>query len=121
MKRSLLLAFTGIIVGSWLSHAAHAEFKPADFYAEKCAKCHGKEGKGDGRSAKKLNKTPTDFADGKAFTEKKGLDMSPEDRMIKAIKEGGPAVKQGKEMDKFDDLKPEEVKALVEYLKTFKK
>ncbi|MGK5083887.1 cytochrome c [Bdellovibrionota bacterium FG-1] len=121
MKRSLLLAFMGMVLGSWLGHAAQAEFKPADYYAEKCAKCHGKEGKGDGRSAKKLNKVSTRFDDGKVFADKMGLDMTPEERMFKSIKLGGPSVKQSKEMDAYGDLKDDEVKALVEYLKTFAK
>ena len=95
-------------------------------YESKCLKCHGATGEGDGKSAKKLDTNPGSFADPKTWTDKKGLDMSPEERMFKAIKSGGDSVKETKEMDAYGsgtdaNFTDEQVKDMVEYLKTFRK
>ena len=90
-------------------------------YESKCAQCHGKAGDGTGRKGKDLDPKPTDFTDAKIYTDKKKLDMTPDERMEKSISKGGKEVGESNGMKAFPDLTPEQVKGLVEYIKTFKK
>ena len=95
--------------------AATATLSAADVketYDKNCAKCHGPDGKGDTKMGKKLEiKDFTDAAYQATITDEKAT---------KAIKEG---VKDGDRtrMKAFDDLADEDVKALVAYVRAFKK
>ena len=77
-----------------------------------CAKCHGPDGKGDTKMGKKLE--IKDFTDAKYQASLKDADM------LKAIKEG---VKDGEKvrMKAAEGLSEEEMKALVAYVRAFKK
>jgi cytochrome c6 len=78
-----------------------------------CAKCHGADGKGDTKMGKKLEI--------KDFTDAKYQDSLKDEAMLKAIKEG---VKQDEKtrMKGFGEtLNDEEMKALVAYVRKFKK
>ena len=77
-----------------------------------CKKCHGPEGKGDTTIGKKLE--IKDFADAKVQASLK------DDAMFKAIKEG---VKDGDKtrMKAAEGLSDDEMKALVTYVRAFKK
>ena len=77
-----------------------------------CAKCHGADGKGDTKMGKKLD--IKDFTDAKVQASLKDEDM------LKAIKEG---VKDGEKtrMKAAEGLSEEEMKALVAYVRAFKK
>jgi cytochrome c553 len=77
-----------------------------------CAKCHGPDGKGDTKMGKKLE--IKDFTDAKVQADMK------DDAMLKAIKEG---VKDGEKirMKAAEGLSDEEMKALVDYVRKFKK
>lgn len=81
-------------------------------YEKDCAKCHGKDGKGQTVMGKKLG--AKDYTDAKVQEELK------DDAAIKAIKEGYK--KDGKELMKpSDGLSDDEIKALVAYMRTLKK
>jgi len=77
-----------------------------------CAKCHGPDGKGHTVIGKKL--------DIKDFTDAKYQDSLKDEGMFKAIKEG---VKDGDKtrMKAVEGLSDEEMKALVAYVRKFKK
>ena len=90
-------------------------------YDAKCAKCHGKTGAGDGKSAKALNTQPTAFNVPVTYTDKKKLDISPDERLAKAIREGGQAVQQSKEMDAYPSYTDQEIQDILAYLKTLAK
>ena len=77
-----------------------------------CAKCHGPDGKGDTKIGKKVD--IKDFTDAKYQASLKDADM------LKAIKEG---VKDGEKvrMKAAEGLSDEEMKALVTYVRAFKK
>ena len=77
-----------------------------------CAKCHGPDGKGDTKMGKKLEI--------KDFTDAKVQAALKDDAMLKAIKEG---VKDGEKtrMKAVEGLSDEEMKALVTYIRAFKK
>lgn len=82
-------------------------------YEKDCAKCHGKEGKGDTKMGQKLG--AKDYTDAKVQAEMK------DDAAFKAIKEGLKD-KDGKTLMKpADSLSDDEIKALVAYMRTFKK
>ena len=77
-----------------------------------CAKCHGPDGKGDTKTGKTLE--IKDLTDAKVQASLK------DDAMFKAIKEG---VKDGDKvrMKAAEGLSDEEMKALVTYVRKFKK
>src|SRR4029077_2641609 len=82
-------------------------------YDKACAKCHGKEGKGDTKMGQKLG--IKDYTDAKVQAEMK------DDAAFKAIKEGLKD-KDGKVLMKpAEGTSDEDIKGLVAYMRTFKK
>ena len=81
-------------------------------YEKDCAKCHGKDGKGETKMGKKKG--------AKDYTDAKVQDALKDDAAIKAIKEGYK--KDGDEVMKpAEGLSDEEIKGLVAYMRKFKK
>ena len=77
-----------------------------------CAKCHGADGKGQTKMGQKLG--VKDFTDAKVQAELK------DDAAARTIKEGMKD-KDGKTLMKpFDTLSDEEIKALVQYIRSLK-
>jgi len=108
MKKTLLLTFALTAV---LCSASAGDAK--ENYDKGCAKCHGKEGKGDTKMGQKLG--IKDYTDAKVQAEMK------DDAAIKAIKEGLKD-KDGKVLMKpSEDLSDDDIKGLVAYMRTFKK
>jgi len=109
MKNKLILTLALIVIGVMSASAADADAN----YEKHCAKCHGKDGKGQTTMGKKLkvgDYTSAEFQ-GK-FTDEEA---------VKVIKEGK---KDGSKtlMKSFAaDLSDDEVKALVAYVRKFKK
>lgn len=103
----ILLGVTGgmfIVIAVLWSGISIAEVdKGKQLYISKCQLCHGVKGDGKGRAAAYLGSKPADFTDPK-FWEKQD-----EKKVAEAIENG-----KG-EMPSFD-LKPEEMKALIDYL-----
>ena len=109
MKKTLLVMLA--ISATALLSASAGDAK--ENYDKACAKCHGKEGKGDTKMGQKNG--CKDYSDAKVQA---GL---KEEEAIKAIKEGVKD-KDGKVLMKpAEDLSDADVKALVVYMRTFKK
>jgi len=107
MKKLLMLSITIMAVSALTAGAADAKAT----YEKDCAKCHGKDGKGQTMMGKKQG--AKDYTDAKVQAELK------DDAAIKAIKEGYK--KDGKEVMKpAEGLSDDEIKALVEYMRKFK-
>jgi cytochrome c6 len=82
-------------------------------YEKDCTKCHGADGKGDTKMGKKYG--AKDYSDAKVQEELK------DEAAIKAIKDGYKD-KEGKVVMKpSEGLSDEDIKALVAYMRTFKK
>jgi mono/diheme cytochrome c family protein len=109
MKKILLL--TVAITASALLSAAAGDAK--EIYDKSCAKCHGKDGKGDTKMGQKNGC--------KDYTDTKVQDAMKDDNAFKVIKEGLKD-KDGKTLMKpAEDLSDADIKALVAYMRTFKK
>jgi mono/diheme cytochrome c family protein len=109
MKKILILGLAMMAMAALSASAADAKA----VYEKDCAKCHGADGKGDTKMGKK--------AGAKDYTDPKVQEAMKDDHMAKAIKDG---VKDGDtvKMKGFaDTLSDDEVKALVAYVRTFKK
>jgi len=108
MKKTLLIA--GLIItagGSLLAGEAKEN------WTKHCAKCHGADGKGQTKMGQQSG--AKDYTDAKVQAEIK------DDAAIKNIKDG-LVVDGKKKMDPFKEkLTDEEIKALVTYIRTFKK
>jgi len=109
MKRTILLA--GIIVFAAALAVTAAE--PKENWTTSCARCHGADGKGQTNIGKKLNcKDYTDAGVQAALTD---------DAAFKAIKEGFKASDGKTVMKPATNLSDDDIKALVAYMRTFKK
>jgi mono/diheme cytochrome c family protein len=94
--------------------SARAQAEAATLYNERCAKCHGLRGKGDGPLAHTLKPRPRDFTDATWH-------LAVSDRVLdKIIQQGGAAVGKSAAMPANPDLvdKPELVVALRQHLRT---
>ena len=108
MKRALIL----LASLSSLAVAAYA-FDASATWNEQCAKCHGKDGKGDTKMGKKLG--AKDYTDAKVQEEMK------DEAGVKAIKDGLKD-KEGKQLMKpTEGISDADAKALVAYMRKFKK
>jgi len=108
MKRILMLSIAIMAVSALSARAADAK----DTYEKDCAKCHGKDGKGQTMMGKKQG--------AKDYTDAKVQDELKDDAAFKAIKEGYK--KDDKEVMKpSEGLSDDEIKGLVAYMRKFKK
>lgn len=82
-------------------------------WKEKCAKCHGEDGKGQTKMGQKLG--CKDYTDAKVQADLK------DDVATKAIKEGVKDKDDKVVMKPVEDLSDSDVKALVAYIRAFKK
>ena len=105
-----------IIISLALTVAAVASVRAADVkenWEKSCSKCHGTDGKGKTKMGEKLQV--------KDYTEAKVQEELKDDKLTKAIKDG---VKDGDKvkMKGFGDaLSDDEIKALVKFIRDFKK
>ena len=98
--------------------AAPAEqaFDAKGAFGTVCSTCHGPAGAGNGPGAAALNPKPANFGD-PAFWQGK-----TDEELVKAIREGGASVGKSALMPAWGGLYNEaQAKALVAYIKTFKK
>ena len=109
MKKLITL---GIVLGLGTALCAYgADAKAA--YEKDCAKCHGADGKGQTKMGQKLG--VKDYTDAKVQSEMK------DEAAFKAIKEGFKD-KEGKVLMKpLEGASDDEIKALVAYIRSFKK
>jgi caa(3)-type oxidase subunit IV len=95
---------------------AEQAFDAKGAYATVCATCHGPAGAGNGPGAAALNPKPANFGDAAFWAAR------TDDQLVKAIREGGAAVGKSALMPAWGGLYNEaQAKALVAYIKTFKK
>ena len=108
MKKLIVIGAALLIAGAVSVRAADAK----ENWEKSCAKCHGPDGKGKTKMGEKLE--IKDYTDAKVQADMK------DDAMLKAIKEG---VKDGEKtrMKAVEGLSDEEMKALVDYVRKFKK
>jgi mono/diheme cytochrome c family protein len=109
MKKLIVIGVALLIVGAVSVRAADAK----ENWEKNCTKCHGADGKGKTKMGEKLGM--------KDYTDAKVQEALKDDAMTKAIKEG---VKDGDKtkMKGFGDvLSDDEIKALVKYVRDFKK
>jgi cytochrome c553 len=109
MKKLLTLSIAATALA--LASASAEDAKAV--YEKDCAKCHGSDGKGATKMGQKLG--AKDYTDAKVQAELK------DDAAFKAIKEGFKD-KEGKSLMKpSEGLSDDQIKALVAYMRTFKK
>ena len=109
MKKLLTLTIAIIATAALSANAADAKAN----YEKDCAKCHGADGKGQTKMGQKLG--AKDYTDAKVQAELK------DDAAFKAIKDGLKN-KEGKQLMKpSEGLSDDDIKALVAYMRTFKK
>jgi len=109
MKKLIVFSLALLVAGAMSVRAADAK----ENWDKNCAKCHGPDGKGKTKMGEKMGV--------KDYTDAKVQDAMKDDAMTKAIKEG---VKDGDttKMKAFGDvLSDDEIKALVKYVRDFKK
>jgi len=109
MKKITINPVAGILFVAavlWAGISMGEDDKGKMLYTSKCQLCHGIKGDGNGRAASYLGSKPADFTDPKFWKEN-------DDKKIAHTIENGQD-----EMPAFE-LKPEEMKALIDYLHTF--
>ena len=113
MKKLLVVVVVGVLLGIGLlgpvSRAAAQYERGKVLYDDKCQLCHGLKGDGKGPAAVSFNPKPANFTDPRFWPE------NSDRKIATTIRKGrGP-------MPAFD-LKPEEIKAIIDYMShAFKK
>ena len=109
MKKLIVFSVALLLAGAVSVRAADAK----ENWEKSCTKCHGPDGKGKTKMGEK--------AGVKDYTDAKVQEAMKDEAMTKAIKDG---VKDGdtNKMKAFGDvLSDDEIKALVKYVREFKK
>ena len=109
MKKLLAIGLT-VFAASAVSALA-ADGKAS--FESNCAKCHGTDGKGQTKMGQKLG--------AKDYTDPKVQDALKDDAAFKAIKEGVKADDGKTLMKPAEGMSDDDIKALVAYMRTFKK
>ncbi len=107
MKKLVAISFALLVAGSVSLRAADTK----ELWEKNCTKCHGEDGKGKTKMGEKLG--VKDYTDAKVQEKMKDAEMT------KAIKEG--VTKDEKKVMKAFELSDDEIKALVKYVRDFKK
>jgi cytochrome c553 len=91
----------------------HARAQAITIFGERCAVCHGIDGGGEGPASSNLNPKPPNFHD------RKWQRSVSDERMAKAIVDGGASVGLSEAMASNPDLqgRPDVVAALVEHIR----
>jgi len=109
MKKLIVISLALLVAGAVSVRAADAK----ENWDKKCKVCHGPDGKGKTKMGEKYGI--------KDYTDAKVQEQMKDDKMTKAIKDG---VKDGEttKMKAFGEtLSDDEIKALVKYIRDFKK
>ena len=117
MTPRMLGASLLVVVALVLPVAARAA-DPSQVIDQRCAKCHGKSGHGDGQGLKDLDVgvAPVDWTDKSAMAKWSDGDLA------KIIDQGGKALGKSKVMPAYHGkLSPEEIAQLVAYIRSLGK
>lgn len=109
----IILTIVAMFV-SPLSPAAIAD-EVADgnaLYKQRCAQCHGEDGKANTAIAKALKPAPRNHADGNY------MNLLSNEHLTKVIKEGGTAVGKSAMMPPQADLTDHQIKTLIAFMRT---
>ncbi len=109
MKKMMMLAIAACFAAALTASAAGAK----DNWDKYCAKCHGADGKGQTNIGRRLGV--------KDYSDSKVQDALKDDAVVKAVKEGVKDKDGNVVMKPTAGLTDEEVTALVQYMRTFKK
>ena len=109
MKRLIVFSLALMVVGAVSVRAADAK----ENWEKNCTKCHGADGKGKTKMGEKLGI--------KDYTDAKVQEALKDDAMTKAIKEGVKDGEKPKMKAYGETLSDDEIKALVKYVRDFKK
>jgi mono/diheme cytochrome c family protein len=104
-----MAALLSVSSAAFISPAFGADLaKGKAIYGDKCIKCHGEKGKGDGPKAVDLEKKPADY------TDKAKMAKFTDEDLTKAVKEGKkPMPAFGKK------LTDEQIDNVIAYIRTF--
>lgn len=108
-KHTLILIVAAFALSAWTVRSADV----AGLYEKHCVKCHGADGKGETKMGKKIG--AKDLTDAKLQAELK------DDAAFKAIKEGKKDSEGKIQMKPIEGATDDEIKALVGFVRTFKK
>jgi len=113
MKKLIVISLALLVAGAVSVRAADVK----ENWEKNCAKCHGPDGKGKTKMGEKLEV--------KDYTNAKVQEDMKDEKMIKAIKDGvKDGVKDGEKtkMKAYGEtLNDDEIKALVKFIRDFKK
>ncbi len=109
MKKLIALVAAILLAAGAAVKAAEAK----ENYEKHCSKCHGVEGKGDTKMGKKLEVVD--------YTDPKVQEKMKDEEMVKTIKEGKKDGDKVRMKPYADALTEPEIKALVAYVRAFKK
>lgn len=109
MKKILVLAAAFVFAAAMTASAADAK----ENWDKNCAKCHGVDGKGDTKPGQKL--------DIKDMTDPKVQAGFTDEQAFKALKEGLKDSEGKIRMKPAEGLSDDELKALVQHVRTLKK
>jgi len=84
----------------------------AKLFQMRCFVCHGRDGKGNGPSSSGLAEKPQDL------TDPNWQRTTPDDLLRKVIQSGGVAVGRSDAMPPNPDLSPEQITALISYIRS---
>jgi mono/diheme cytochrome c family protein len=109
MKKLFMLSIAAMAVATLSARAGDSKA----LYDQSCAKCHGADGKGDTKMGQRLGV--------KDYTTAAVQDALKDDAAFKSIKEGLKDADGTTKMKPADGIADDDIKALVTYMRTFKK
>ncbi len=109
MKKLIMLSIAAVALAAWSARAGDAKA----LYGDNCAKCHGADGKGDTKMGQRLGV--------KDYTDAAVQAAMKDDVAFKSIKEGLKDQDGKTLMRPADGISDDDIKALVAYMRTFKK
>jgi mono/diheme cytochrome c family protein len=109
MKKLIVISLALLIAGAVSVRAADTK----ELWEKNCAKCHGPDGKGKTKMGEKLEV--------KDYTSAKVQEDMKDEKMVKAIKDGVKDGEKNKMKAYGETLSDDEIKALVKFIRDFKK
>ena len=109
----VVLATAAAVLSGTVSPAEAADIDAGKaLYEQRCAPCHGPDGKANTPTAQALQPPPRDHSDGVY------MNALTDSHLFRVIKEGGPAVGKSPIMPPQFDLKDDQLNDIVAFLRT---